>query len=271
MSKASPKIILTIAGFDPSSGAGITADVKTIAAHGFYGVSCITALTVQTTQGVHRSEVLPVNFVRETLESLVADTPPAAVKIGMLGSGSIAAEIARFLKANALPNVVLDPVLRSSSGAELLDEEGLRILTDELFALADVVTPNLQEAAVLTRVAVTDEVSMERACREFAKLGAKNTVIKGGHLAKPADLLAAGTATGQRLRWFRNERVETRNTHGTGCAHSTSIACNLALGLSLDDSVLHARTYVGAALREAYDIGKGTGPINHFHSERQKD
>lgn len=269
MSQTSPKVILAIAGFDPSSGAGITADLKTIAAHGLYGVSCITALTVQTTQGVFRSEVLQPDIVRETLDSLVADSPPVAVKIGMLGSGSVAAEVAKFLKANSLPNIVLDPVLRSSSGAGLLDGQGLRILTQELFALADVVTPNLDEAAVLTGDAVTDEEGMERASRELAKFGAKNIVVKGGHLAKPADLLAAGTANEQRFSWFRNQKVETRNTHGTGCAYSTSIACNLAIGQSLDEAVLHARNYVAAALREAYDIGKGTGPINHFHSSRQ--
>jgi len=270
MSKASPKIILTIAGFDPSSGAGITADLKTIAAHGLYGVSCITALTVQTTQGVLRSEALLPRIVRETLESLVADTPPAAIKIGMLGSGSVAAEIARFLKANSLPNIVLDPVLLSSSGAGLLDREGVRILKEQLITLADVVTPNLDEAANLTGQSVIDEAGMERACRELAKLGAKNAVVKGGHLAKPADLLAVETTNGQRLSWLRNEKVETRNTHGTGCAYSTSIACNLALGQSLDDAVLRARNYVAGAIREAYDVGKGTGPINHFHSTRHK-
>ena len=271
MSKTSPKVILAIAGFDPSSGAGITADLKTIAAHGLYGVSCITAVTVQTTQGVLRSDVLQPDLVRETLESLIADTPPAAVKIGMLGSGSVAAEVARFLRANSLPNLVLDPVLRSSSGAELLDPEGLRILKEQIFGLAKVVTPNLDEAAVLTGRAVRDHEGMELACRDLAKFGARNIVLKGGHLAKPADLLAAGTANGQSFSWFRNQKVETRNTHGTGCAYSTSIACNLALGQSLDKAVVHARDYVGAALREAYDIGKGTGPINHFHSARQKD
>ena len=270
MSQTSPKVILAIAGFDPSSGAGITADLKTIAAYGLYGVSCITAVTVQTTQGVLRSEALQPDLVRETLESLVADTPLAAVKIGMLGSGFVAAEVAKFLKANSLPNIVLDPVLRSSSGAELLDGEGLRILKEELFGLADVVTPNLDEATVLTGQAVTDEAEMQRACHELAKLGAKNTILKGGHLAEPADLLALGTTNEQRFSWFRNQKVETRNTHGTGCAYSTSIACNLAMGQSLDEAVLQARNYVAAALREAYDIGKGTGPINHFHSSRRK-
>jgi len=182
MPQASPKLILVIAGFDPSSGAGITADLKTIAAHGLYGVSCITALTVQTTQGVFRSEALRPKLVRETLESLIEDTPPAAIKIGMLGSGAVAAEVAEFLRVNPLPNVVLDPVLRSSSGAELLDQAGVRILRDELLGMVDVVTPNLQEASVLTGSRVVDEAGMELASRELGKLGAKNIAIKGGHL-----------------------------------------------------------------------------------------
>ena len=270
MPQASPKLILVIAGFDPSSGAGITADLKTIAAHGLYGVSCITALTVQTTQGVFRSEALRPKLVRETLESLIEDTPPAAIKIGMLGSGAVAAEVAEFLRVNPLPNVVLDPVLRSSSGAELLDQAGVRILRDELLGMVDVVTPNLQEASVLTGSRVVDEAGMELASRELGKLGAKNIAIKGGHLAQPADLLAVGSSREPVLYWFRHEKVDTKNTHGTGCAYSTAIACNLAIGESLKEAVLHARNYVASALLEAYDIGKGAGPINHLFA-RQKE
>jgi len=178
--------------------------------------------------------------------------------------------VAEFLRTARL-NVVLDPVLRSSSGAKLLDEEGLRILREELLGLADVVTPNLDEATILTGRAVADEEDMQRACQELRKLGARNTVVTGGHLAKPVDLLAVGSPDGNvRLSWFRNDKVQTRNTHGTGCAYSTAIACNLAVGHSLDEAVLKARDYVASALREAYDIGQGTGPINHFHSSRQK-
>lgn len=249
----------------------MTADLKTIAAHGLYGVACITALTVQTTQGVLRSDPVRPELVRQTLTALAEDTPPAAVKIGMLGSGLVAAEVAAFLKTARLPNLVLDPVLRSSSGAELLDREGVRILKEDLLGFADVVTPNLDEATVLTGHAVVDEAGMESACRELGQLGARNTVVKGGHLAKPADLLAMRSSDGnQRLSWFRHEKVQTRNTHGTGCAYSTAIACNLARGFALDQAVLRARDYVASALREAFDIGNGTGPINHFHSGRKK-
>lgn len=274
MTIESPKVVLTIAGFDPCSGAGITADLKTVAAHGLYGVSCITALTVQTTQGVSRFEALRPELVRDTLEALVEDTTPAAVKIGMLGSGAVAAELAEFLKTNPLPNVVLDPVLRSSSGAELLDEAGLRILQEELVGLVDVVTPNLEEAAILTGLPSVDGEGMERACRELKKLGAKNIVITGGHLARPVDLLAVDSSTGgQAFHRFDNEKVETRNSHGTGCAYSTAIACNLATGRPLegtDGAVLHARNYVASALREAYAIGKGTGPINHLFAVQRR-
>src|SRR5215472_16838413 len=138
-----PKVVLTIAGFDPSSGAGITADLKTFAAHGLYGVACITALTVQTTQAVLRSEPVRPELVRETLKTLVEDTPPAAVKIGMLGSAEIAASVAEFLRTNRLPNVVVDPVLRSTSGADLLEEAGVRLIREELLSIADVITPNI--------------------------------------------------------------------------------------------------------------------------------
>jgi hydroxymethylpyrimidine/phosphomethylpyrimidine kinase len=274
MSEKPRRVVLTIAGFDPSSGAGVTADLKTVAAHGLYGVSGITALTVQTTLGVSRSEAVRPKLLRETLDALVVDMPPAAVKIGMLGSEAIAAEIADFLRVNALKNVVLDPVLRSSSGTELLDVAGLRILRGQLLGMVDVVTPNVDEASVLTGLPVADEAGMELACRELLKLGARSTVVKGGHLPQPVDLLATRSSNGTFVfHRFQNEKVETNSTHGTGCAYSTAIACHLAIGRSLegaDGAVMHARDYVASALKEAYPVGKGTGPINHFHSARQK-
>lgn len=267
----SPKVVLTIAGFDPSSGAGITADLKTIAAHGLYGVGCVTALTVQTTQGVLRSEAVRPELVRETLEALIDDTPPAAVKIGMLGSTEVAALVAEFLRTNHLPIVVLDPVLRSSSGASLLNdgEAGIRVLRGELFSLADVITPNIDEASALTGVRVSDAETMEAACREFQKLGAKTTVIKGGHLDEPKDVLATISADGTLVfRWYQNEKVPGKSVHGTGCAYASAVACNLAKGLPLDRAVLLARDYVFLGLKEAYPVGKGAEPVNHFHSKR---
>ena len=150
----------------------------------------------------------------------------------------------------------------------MLDKAGFQILREELLTIVDLITPNLQEASALTGLAVRDEAEMERACQELMKLGANNVVVKGGHLAQPVDLLATRSSDGKPIfQRFQNEKVKTRNTHGTGCAYSTAIACNLAIGRSLngeDGAVLHARNYVASALREAYDVGRGTGPINHF-------
>jgi len=270
MSEHFPKTVLTIAGFDPSSGAGITADLKTISAHGLYGTACITSLTVQSTRGVRRMEAVPPDLVLETIAALVEDIPPAAVKIGMLGSGRIAKVVAGFLKKTCLPNIVLDPVLRSSSGKALLDRSGIRVL-QELLGLVDVVTPNIEEAGVLAGRTVGNEEDMEEACRTLQRMGAKNAVITGGHLRHPVDVLL-GEQTQGIVQRYRHEKVETRSTHGTGCAYSTAIACNLAKGISLageeGNAIFLAGQYVHAALKEAYPIGKGTGPINHLHHRR---
>jgi hydroxymethylpyrimidine/phosphomethylpyrimidine kinase len=260
-----PKIVLTIAGFDPSSGAGATADLKTIAAHGLYGTAILTALTIQTTQGVCGWKPVEPKIVRDTLEALVVDMPPAAVKIGMLGSGEVASTLADFLACHQLQNVVLDPVVRSSSGADLLDEKGFATLRDRLLGLADVVTPNLAEAGMLADIEVNDLTSMQEACRKLTALGAKTVVVTGGHSAEPTDLLAETQPDGSlSLRMYPGERISTENTHGTGCAFSTALACNLALGASLADAVQAAKTYVTEALRNSYAVGKGTSPINHL-------
>jgi len=267
-----PKVVLTIGGFDPSSGAGITADLKTIAAHGLYGVACITALTVQTTQGVLRSEPVRPELVCEILETVAKDTPPAAVKIGMLGSAEVAATVAEFLRAKRLPNIVLDPVLRSTSGASLLGEgqQGISLLRDQLLPLADVITPNLDEASALTSIRVTDSKTMEAACRELQKLGARNTVITGGHLDKPKDLLATvKTDATLTFRWCEHERVPGESVHGTGCAYASTLACHLADGRSLEEAVQLAGEYVVEGIKEAYRVGKGAKPLNHFHSKSQ--
>src|SRR5947209_3760921 len=174
-------VVLAIGGFDPSSGAGVTADLKTIAAHHLYGVACLTALTVQSTQRVRWFDTVNPKLVRETLEALVEDTQPAAVKIGMLGTGGVVAEVAEFLRKNPLPNVVLDPVLESSSGAMLLDDSGVQVLRTDLLGLADVLTPNVPEGSKLTGIDVRDVDSMEAACRSLIHCGAKSVVLKGGH------------------------------------------------------------------------------------------
>lgn len=265
MSERPPKVVLTIAGFDPSSGAGITADLKTIAAHHLYGVACITALTVQSTQGVRRVQPVDPKLVRETLETLIADVRPSAVKIGMLGSGEVAEVVADFLSSASLRNVVLDPVLRSSSGASLLDAAGLSTLRSQLLVRVDVITPNIEEAGLLADVEARDLDSARVAARNLVERGAKATVVTGGHLRDVADVLAEWKTDGSiELQTFPGEKVNTANTHGTGCAFSTAMACNLGLGLALRDAVQAAKTYVTQALKTSYAIGKGVNPVNHL-------
>ena len=258
--------MLAIAGFDPSSGAGITADLKTIAAHGLYGIACITALTVQSTNRVGRVHPLPPEVITETLEELFADCPPAAVRIGMLGSAGVARAVVHFLRTRSL-KIVLDPILQSSSGVSLLDSEGFQVLKSDLLALAEVVTPNLHEASMLAGFKVCDLESMRLACQKLHELGAKNIVLKGGHLAQPTDLLAESLPDSELVfREFPGQRVDTPNTHGTGCAFATAVACNLAVGMRLSDAVFMAKGYVAGALRSAYPVGGGPGPINHLHA-----
>jgi hydroxymethylpyrimidine/phosphomethylpyrimidine kinase len=177
-----PPVVLTIAGFDPSSGAGVTADVKTIAAHGCYGVACITALTVQSTSGVVRVEPVSSDIIAETLSVLAADLEVAAIKIGMLGSAKVVRAVAEFLSDSEMPNVVLDPILRSSSGAQLLDAAGAKLMRDRLVPLATVVTPNVDEAAALTGLPVGDAEEMNAAADKLHAMGAQNVVVTGGHL-----------------------------------------------------------------------------------------
>lgn len=265
MSEDPPKVLLTIAGFDPSSGAGITADLKTIAAHHLYGVACITALTIQSTQGVRRVQPVDPKLVRETLETLIADIRPVAVKIGMLGSGEVAEVVADFLSSASLENVVLDPVLRSSSGASLLDAAGLGTLLTRLLGRIDVITPNLEEAGLLTKMEVHDLDSARAAARNMIERGAKAAVVTGGHLKEVADALAERKPDGSiEIQTFPGQKVETANTHGTGCAFSTALACNLALGLALRDAVQAAKAYVTQALKTSYPVGKGVSPVNHL-------
>jgi hydroxymethylpyrimidine/phosphomethylpyrimidine kinase len=262
-----PPVVLTIAGFDPSSGAGITADIKTIAAHGCYGVACITALTVQSTAGVWRVDPVTPQLVTETLEELAADLEIAAVHIGMLISEEVADAVAAFLATKRPPNVVLDPVVRSSSGAELLNASGIRSLTTKLLPLATVVTPNVDEAALLTGRPVTNLDDMRKAALRLHAMGANAVVVTGGHLGEAIDLLSLG-ATEQ---VFRTARQTSNSTHGTGCAFATSIACSLAQGRNLSDAVQLAKRYVTAAITNAYPLGRGTGPVNHLHGMTRID
>jgi hydroxymethylpyrimidine/phosphomethylpyrimidine kinase len=265
-----PPVVLTIAGFDPSSGAGITADIKTIAAHECYGVSCITALTVQSTQGVRRVEGVDPKIIAETLQELVSDLAVEAVHIGLLGNEQVVAVVADFLGQARLPHVVLDPILKSSSGADLLDAAGTRLLIERLVPLAEVITPNLDEASVLTGMAVTNLVQMREAAARLHSLGAANVVVTGGHLEKAIDLLSFTTARGTEQEIFKADRQRSNSTHGTGCAFATALACHLAHGRGLPEAVLLSKVYVSAAIANAHPLGKGVGPLHHLYRMSQQ-
>lgn len=258
----SPPIVLTIAGFDPSSGAGISADIKTIAAHGCYGIAAITALTVQSTSGVRRLSIADPKLLSDTLDELVSDVKISAVHVGMLGSGEIATVVADFLKRSQLPHVVLDPVLKSSSGARLLDEDGIQVLIANLLPLTEAVTPNAEEAAMLIGSQVEYVDDMRDAAKKLHGMGAKGVVVTGGHLDTTTDVLSLANGD---IQTFKSERLDSRCTHGTGCAFSNAIACHLALGRALPEAVLLAKAYVTAAISNAYPIGKGVGPVNHMY------
>jgi hydroxymethylpyrimidine/phosphomethylpyrimidine kinase len=266
----SPPVVLTIAGFDPSAGAGITADTKTIAAHGCYGVACITSLTVQSTSAVRRVEPLDAGLITETLEELAADFEISAVHIGMLGSAAVANAVVDFLANAQISNVVLDPVLRSSSGAVLLDAKGVKLLIDKLIPLSHVVTPNVDEAAALTGLEVQDIDGMKTAASRLHEMGARAVVITGGHLDKAIDLLSFQTKSGVQHEVFRAERLQSNSTHGTGCAFSTAIACHLALNRGLAEATLLAKTYVSAAIASAQPLGRGVGPVHHLYRREQR-
>src|SRR3981081_1572378 len=215
----SPPVVLTIAGFDPSSGAGVTADIKTIAAHGCYGVGCITAMTVQSTAGVRRMEPSNSDLVTETLDELVAYLDIAAVHIGMLGSGKVVKAVADFLGRRGgkarLPNIVLDPILKSSSGADLLDTLGTKLLPEKLIPLADVLTPNTDEAFALTGIKVTGMDEMKEAAAKLHKMGASAVVITGGHLDQAIELLSYTTKRGIETEAFKAQRRRSTWTRET--------------------------------------------------------
>jgi hydroxymethylpyrimidine/phosphomethylpyrimidine kinase len=265
-----PPVVLTIAGFDPSSGAGITADIKTIAAHGCYGVACITALTVQSTAGVRRVEPVSAALIKETLQELTSDMEISAVRIGMLGSAEVVRAVAAFVKEHKLPNVVLDPILRSSSGTKLVDREGAELLAKTLLPLATVVTPNVNEASAMTGLPVTTPDHMRVAAQRLHEMGASAVVVTGGHLDKAIDLLSFKSGRGIEQETFKSERQRSKSTHGTGCAFATAMACHLAQGRGLPEAVLLSKAYVAAAIANAYPMGKGVGPVHHLYRMTQQ-
>ena len=258
---AHPPILLAIAGFDPSCGAGVAADLKTFAAHNCYGVAAVTALTAQSTQGVINVHPTPAATLREQLDALAADMKIDAVKIGMLGNRANATAVAEFLDKNNFTLVVLDPVVKPSAGnAELLDVSGVKFLRDELLKRATVITPNMDEAALLTGLEVKDLNGMKAAAQKLSEMGAKAVIVTGGHLEKPTDLLCEN---GQ-VNPFGGDHAKSENTHGSGCTLSSAIAAQLALGQQLREALILAKAYVFKAIEKSYGIGKGSGPLNQL-------
>jgi len=251
-------VVLSIAGYDPSSGAGITADIKTIAAHGCYGITCITALTVQSTRGVLRVDPVEGRIIIETLEELALDVDIAAVKIGMLGSAEAARAVAAFLKRHLPSHVVLDPIIKSSSGADLIEKNGLEILKQKILHQATVITPNLSEAATLTGMEVCNREQMEQAAERLQQMGARTVIITGGHLDVPVDLVLS---RGRSATLLEGTRIASASTHGTGCAFSTAIACGLAKGKSVIEAARAAKRYVEIELQKPKMMGAGVGPV----------
>ena len=261
-----PTTLLTIAGFDPTGGAGIAADLKTFAAHNCYGLAAITALTVQTTEGVIAVYPTPPTVLEAQLEALVADAKIAAVKIGMLANREVARVVAGILERWQFPHVVLDPILVSTSGFALLDEKGVAFLKTELIRHASVIIPNAPEAQTLTGVEVKNVEGAKEAAKKLFEMGAKAIVIKGGHLEKPVDLVFNGTE----FLTFGSDRVRSENTHGTGCTFASAVAAALAEGRQLPDAVVLAKAYVTKAIEKGFAVGKGRGTLNHFFRMQQE-
>ena len=255
------KTVLSIAGSDCSGGAGIQADIKTITMHGVYAMSAITALTAQNTTGVYGVQETSPDFLQKQLDCVFTDIFPDAVKIGMVGSAALVGVIAAALKKYGARHVVLDPVMVATSGGRLMMEGTPAALKEQLFPLAEIITPNIPEAEALSGIAIESREDMSRAADKIARSYDGAVLIKGGHLAATADdLLFAGGVP----LWLKGERVETQNTHGTGCTLSSAIASNLALGYPLAVSVERAKRYVAQALAAGLNLGGGNGPLNHM-------
>jgi hydroxymethylpyrimidine/phosphomethylpyrimidine kinase len=252
-------VALTIAGSDPSGGAGLQADLKTFHQFGVYGMSVLTLLTVQNTQSVEAVEPLEADLVRRQLDAVIRDIPPAAVKTGALGTPEIIETVAAWARGNSAP-LVVDPVMISKHGASLLSDEARQTLVNTLLPLTFLVTPNLHEAAALSGIEVATVEQMEEAARRIAALGPKSVLVKGGHLDGDAIdvLLSAG-----RVEHFTAPRIDSRHTHGTGCTYSAAITACLASGHPLSESVRQAKQFITEAIRTAPGLGHGCGPVNH--------
>ena len=264
MSESPPQICLTIAGLDPSGGAGIIADIKTFAAFGCFPAAAVASVTFQNTRGVFGAVHQTSDSVRKQIEPVLDDYAVAAVKTGMLPTREIIKTVAAIIEDRKLKNIVVDPVVRSTSGFNLIDDAALAALIEKLFPLADLVTPNIPEAERIAKMKIASPADIERAAAVMRSMGARNVLIKGGHIKakgkskKAKDYLFIG----EDLRIFEAEFIETSATHGTGCTLAAAIAANLALGKNLAEAVKIAKDFVTEAIRTAPNIGKGNSPIN---------
>lgn len=259
---------LTIAGSDSGGGAGIQADLKTFSALGCFGMSVITALTAQNTREVTGIFPVPPDFIGQQIDAVLSDIGTDAVKIGMLHSPEVIVTVARHLKKWGVRNLVLDPVMVAKSGDKLLQDDAVAALKETLIPLADIITPNLPEASVLLGRAVTARADMDQAAKDLAGLGCPHVLLKGGHLSDDTSLdLLFSADTGQ-VRELPGKRVQTPNSHGTGCTLSSAVCAGLAKGMDMADSVAHAKAYITGALAAgaAFTIGQGHGPVHHFHA-----
>lgn len=262
------RVVLTIAGSDSCGGAGIQADLKTFSALGTYGMSVITAVTAQNTTGVVSVRDLDVGIIRDQIDCLFEDIRIHAVKIGMVSSIEIIDVIGERLRAHRAQNIVVDPVMVSKSGCHLLRPESREELVKVLFPIADVVTPNLFEAGVITGMRIESLSQMEEAAARIHELGAKNVVVKGGHLTGDAiDVFYDG----ERFIHLRGRRIDTRNTHGTGCTFSSAIAAFLAKGHPVLEAVRRAKEYITGAIEHSFSLGRGVGPTDHFYLYRREE
>ena len=264
-----PPVCLTVAGHDPSGGAGIVADVETFTTFGCYAACAITSLTFQNTTGVYGAAHQTAETVRRQIEPVLQDFSVAAMKTGMMPTAAIIKTTARTIKENNLPNLIVDPVVRSTSGFDLIDDAALRVLVEKLFPLAVLITPNLPEAERIAQMKIKSESDVFQAARTMRNSGAKNILIKGGHFFKGSSAKKSRTARdflfiGDEMEILEAEYIETKATHGTGCTLSAAIAANLALGKSLSESVEVAKRFVTEAIRTAPLLGSGNPSVNHL-------
>lgn len=256
------KTVLTIAGSDCSGGAGIQADIKTITAHKMYAMSVITALTAQNTTGVYGVEPVSYDFTYKQLECVLSDIEPDAVKIGMLADENVVKAVADCFERFGVRNLVIDTVIMSTSGRELITKQARDMMVKRLFHKACVITPNIPEAGVLTGVSIENENDMLKAADKLTLMTKGAVLVKGGHSTYNAnDLLLCN---GEYI-WLEGKKIDNPNTHGTGCTLSSAIACNLAAGLDIKESVMKAKEYVTGAISAGLKLGKGNGPLNHMY------